>query len=258
MTSLVLVTGGTGRLGRLVVARLLDADCDVRVLARHNRGTPPQAAFYTGDLRTGQGVDPAVRGAATIIHCATGNRGDAEVTKNLIAAASRAGTPHVLYVSIVGIDKIASWGYPKEKLASERIVQASGLPWTILRATQFYDYILDNSRKLSMLPVVTPVPAGFQVRPVDSDEVAARLVELALGEPAGRATDMAGPQVSSWADLFRSYLKATHRRRWVVPVRIPGTRAVRNGALLPEPGHTVGSRTWDQYLVTTDPTGSAR
>jgi hypothetical protein len=60
---------------------------------------------------------------------------------------------------------------------------------------------------------------------------------------------MAGPQVSNWADLLRGYLKASHRRRWVWPIRIPGTRAVRNGALLPPPGHTVGSRTWDQFLA---------
>ena len=154
-----------------------------------------------------------------------------------------------MYVSIVGIDRLASWGYPKRKLQAEQIVASSGLPWTILRVTQFYDYCLTNARRLSLLPVV-PVPAGFTVQPVDPRDVAGRLVELALGEPGGRAPDMAGPQVSSWTDLLRGYLKASHRRRWVLPVRIPGTRAVRNGALLPPPGYTAGSRTWDQFLTT--------
>ena len=97
---------------------------------------------------------------------------------------------------------------------------------------------------------MVPVPAGFTVQPVDPRDVADRLVELALGEPVGRAPDMAGPQVSTWTDLLRGYLKASHRRRWVLPVRIPGTRAVRNGALLPPPGHTVGSRTWEAFLTT--------
>ncbi len=247
MASPVLVTGGTGRLGRLVVARLQDAGCDVRVLARHGRGAPRHVSFFTADLRTGEGIDPAVSAVAVIIHCATSTRGDAEATRNLVTAAARAGSPHVVYVSIVGIDHIASWGYPKAKLEAERIVTSSGLPWTILRVTQFYDYILANVQKLTRLPVA-PVPAGFRVRPVDPGEVASRLVELALGEPVGRAADMAGPQATSWADVLRSYLEATHRRRWVVPVRIPGTRAVRNGALLPSPGHTAGSRTWDQFL----------
>src|ERR1700756_2450505 len=249
MASPVLVTGGTGRLGKLVVARLCDSGCDVRVLARHDRPTPQGVTFFAADLRTGQGIEPAVTGAAVIIHCATSTKGDAEATRNLVAAASRTGAGHLVYVSIVGIDRIASWGYPKTKLQAEQIVASSGLPWTILRVTQFYDYCLTNARKLSRLPVV-PVPAGFTVQPVDPHDVAGRLVELALGEPAGRAPDMAGPQVSNWTDLLRGYLNASHSRRRVLPVRIPGTRAIRNGALLPPPGHTVGSRTWDQFLAT--------
>ena len=187
-------------------------------------------------------------GAAAIIHCATSTRGDAQATRNLAAAASRTGSAHLVHVSIVGIDRIASWGYPKAKLQAEQIVATSGLPWTILRVTQFYDYCLANAQKLSRFPVA-PVPASSP----SSRLIPATwrgLVELALGEPAGRAPDMAGPQVSNWTDLLRGYLKASHRRRWVLPVRIPGTRAVRNGALLPPPGHTAGSRTWDQFLAT--------
>jgi uncharacterized protein YbjT (DUF2867 family) len=248
MAPVVLVTGGTGRLGRHVVARLPDSGCDVRVLARHHRPMPPGVTFYTADLRAGRDLEPAVTGTAVIIHCATSTRGDAVATRNLVATASRTGSAHLVYVSIVGIDHLASWGYPKTKLQAEQIVISSGLPWTILRVTQLYDYCLANARKLSRLPIA-PVPAGFTVQPVDPREVAARLVDLALGQPAGRAPDLAGPQVTNWTDLLRGYLRASHRRRWVLPVRIPGTRAVRNGALLPPPGHTVGSRTWDQYLA---------
>ena len=116
MASPVLVTGGTGRLGKLVVARLQDSGCDVRVLARRDRPTAQGVTFFTADLRTGQGIEPAVATAAVIIHCATSTRGDAEATRNLVAAASRAGCAHLVYVSIVGIDHIASWGYPKTKL----------------------------------------------------------------------------------------------------------------------------------------------
>ncbi|MFZ2034889.1 MAG: NAD(P)H-binding protein [Candidatus Dormiibacterota bacterium] len=249
MTSPVLVTGGTGRLGRLVVARLVDAACDVRVLARHQRDTLPQVVFFTGDLRRGEGIDQAVSGVSAIIHCATSTKGDADATRNLVTAATRSGSPHLVHPSIVGIDRIASWGYVKAKLEAERIVENSGLPWTIIRVTQFYDYCFENSQKLAKFPVVAPVPAGFRVQPVDPGEVAARLVEFALGEPAGRASDMAGPQVSTWMDLFRSYLTATDRHRWVLPVRVPGSKAVRNGALLPSPGHTVGTRTWDEFLA---------
>jgi uncharacterized protein YbjT (DUF2867 family) len=129
MASPVLVTGGTGRLGKLVVARLQDSGCDASVLARHHRPTPQGAEFFAADLRADHGIEPAVTGAAAIIHCATSTRGDAEATRNLVAAASRAGSGHLVYVSIVGIDRIASWGYPKTKLQAEQIVAGSGLPW---------------------------------------------------------------------------------------------------------------------------------
>lgn len=256
MASTVLVTGGTGRLGALVVSRLLEGGRDVRALARHAGNVPHEVDFRIADLRTGDGLDDAVQDLMAIIHCATSTKGDAVATRNLVAAAARAGSPHFVHVSIVGIECLASWGYPKEKLAAERIVENSGLPWTILRVTQFYDYILDNARKLSTLPVAL-VPAGFVVKPVDPCDVAERLVGLALGGPAGRTAELAGPQQSDWVDLLRSYLRATHRRRWVVPVVIPGTRSVRRGGLLPAPGHAVGSRTWDQFLASKLPSTTA-
>src|SRR5438105_6436997 len=107
MTSPILVTGGTGRLGRLVVRRLQDAQCEVRVLTRRSRESAGDARFVIGDLATGEGIEAAVDGAAAIVHCATCSKGDVDATRNLVRAASRAGTPHLVYVSIVGIDHIS-------------------------------------------------------------------------------------------------------------------------------------------------------
>src|SRR5215813_9928283 len=173
MTSPVLVTGGTGRLGRLVVQRLRAARCEVSVLTRQHsqnddRRNHDGIRFHTGDLVTGDGIEAAAAGAAVIVHCATSSKGDADATRNLIRAASQAGAPHLVYVSIVGIDQMPSWGYVKAKLQAERTIGGSGLPWTILRATQFYEYILPTLRKLAKWPVI-PVPAGFHVQPVDVD-----------------------------------------------------------------------------------------
>ena len=156
----------------------------------------------TGDLATGEGIEAAVDGAEIIVHCAGSSKGDEDKTRNLVRAASRAGTRHLVYISVVGADRVpvvsgidrAMFGYFASKLAAERVVADSGLPWTTLRATQFHDLILMVAQQMTKLPVI-PVPAGFRFQPVDTGEVAGRLVELALGRPAGLVPDMAGPRV---------------------------------------------------------------
>jgi uncharacterized protein YbjT (DUF2867 family) len=97
---------------------------------------------------------------------------------------------------------------------------------------------------------VIPVPAGVRFQPVDTGEVAARLVELALGAPAGLVPDIAGPHVYTMADLLREYLRARGKRRLLVPVWLPGkaARAVRAGANL-APDRAVGHRTWEDFLA---------
>jgi uncharacterized protein YbjT (DUF2867 family) len=257
MTLPILVTGGTGTLGRRLVPRLQKAGGDVRVLTRGSRADEYGVQFLTGDLATEEGIELAVDEVATIVHCAGSSKGDEDKTRNLVRAASRAGAPHLVYISVVGADRIpiasavdrAMFGYFGSKLASERVVAGSGLPWTTLRATQFHDLILMVARALAKLPVI-PVPAGSRFQPVDTDEVAARLVELALGEPAGLVPDLAGPHVYSTTDLIRGYLRATHRRRPILPVWLPGraARAVRAGATL-APEHAIGKRTWEEFLA---------
>jgi uncharacterized protein YbjT (DUF2867 family) len=160
MPSSVLVTGGTSRLGRRVVRRLRDAGRDVRVLTRRSPEATDGVRHLTGDLRSGEGVDAAVDGVAAIVHCATSGKGDVATTRTLVRAASRAGSPHLVYVSIVGVDHLPAWGYSKAKLQAERVVADSGLPWTILRATQFYDYLLAGLRRMARLPVVRCRPAS--------------------------------------------------------------------------------------------------
>jgi uncharacterized protein YbjT (DUF2867 family) len=162
-----------------------------------------------------------------------------------------------VYISVVGADRIpvvsgvdrAMFGYFAAKRAAERVVADSGLPLTLMRATQFHDLVLAVARQLAKLPVL-PVPAGFRFQPVDADEVAARLVELTLGPPAGLVPDLGGPRVYRGADLVRGYLQASHQHRPIVPVWLPGkaARAVRAGANL-SPERAVGQRTWEDFLA---------
>jgi uncharacterized protein YbjT (DUF2867 family) len=128
-------------------------------------------------------------------------------------------------------------------------VADSGVPWTTLHATQFYDLTLMTAQQMAKLPLI-PIPAGFRFQPIDAGEVAARLVELALGTPAGLVPDMAGPRVYEMAELLRGYLRAVGKHRPIIPVWLPGNaaRALRAGANL-APNRAVGRRTWDEFLA---------
>ncbi|MGH7443793.1 MAG: SDR family oxidoreductase, partial [Longimicrobiales bacterium] len=162
MTAPILVTGGTGTLGRHVVRRLRDAGHEIRVLSRHNQASGDGVEHVTGDLLEGVGIESAVDGAAMIVHCAGVPKGDDLATRNLVRAASRAGAQHLVCISVIGVDRIPvvsgidrmMFGYFASKLAAERVVADSGLPWTTLRATQFHDLSLQTAHQMAKMPVV--------------------------------------------------------------------------------------------------------
>jgi uncharacterized protein YbjT (DUF2867 family) len=257
MTSPILVTGGTGTLGSLVVPRLRGAGCDVRVFSRSSHEDRTGVEFVSGDLATGNGLDAALAGVETVVHLGGSAKGDDKKAKHLARAAKSAGVSHIVYISVVGADDIPMdgmvdrmmFGYFGAKHAAEQIVAESGVPWTTLRATQFHDLVLKTAHALTRLPVV-PVFAGVKFQPIDAVEVADRLVELALGEPAGLVPEMGGPRVYEMTDLVRSYLQATGKRRLLLPIKQPGkaAQAMRSGANL-APDRAVGRRTWEEFLA---------
>jgi uncharacterized protein YbjT (DUF2867 family) len=244
----ILVAGGTGSLGRRVVDRLRGPGYEVRTLSRSARG----AGVVRGDLQTGEGLAQALEGVDVLIHCASSPRKprqtDVEGMGRLLEAAGRAGVSHIVFVSIVGVDRNPYPPYYRAKLEAERIVERSPVPWTILRATQFHEFVLKQIRLLERLPVMM-APRGFLLQPMDIGEVADRLVELSLSGPAGRVPDIGGPEVRTLPDLACSYLKATGRRRRIVEVPVPGkaARALREGALL-APDQTYGEIRWEEFL----------
>jgi uncharacterized protein YbjT (DUF2867 family) len=243
----VLVTGGTGVLGRELVQRLHDRS-DVRVLSRRPSDEP---GFVRGDLDTGDGLAAAVEGVDVIAHCATSAdyrrpQRDVEGTRRLVEAVG-GGRPHVVYISIVGVDQVP-FGYYRAKLATERLIEDSGVPWTVLRTTQFHDLALTFMMLLAKGPVAV-VPRGFRGQPVDVGEVADRMATLVLGDPAGRVADLGGPRVEDAVDMMRKYLAATGRRRPLLRVPIPGrvAAAFRAGGHLVVEGERA-NRTFEEYL----------
>lgn len=249
-TTPILVTGGTGTLGSHAVPLLRAAGRTVRVLSRRERRGADGIEYVTGDLMTGEGIDAALAGVGTVLHLAGGPKGDDEATRTLVRAARAAGVRHLVYISVIGADRVPL-AWLRTKLDAERAIADSGIPWTTLRAAQFHDLTLTMIEKMTKLPVL-PVPGGLRLQPVDSAEVAARLVELTLGEPAGLVPDMAGPEVHDIAELARPYRELRGARgRLRVPVRIPGKagKAYRAGANLTLEGADKGKRTWEEFLA---------
>ncbi|MCA5894431.1 NAD(P)H-binding protein [Isoptericola sp. NEAU-Y5] len=261
----ILVTGGTGHLGRLVVPRLVRTGQEVTVLSRSPHAAGDGVRYLVGDWDTGEGLTAAVRDADVVVHLAGDQLHNETVAHALVRAVREAGTdPHLVNISVVGAEKVPLrsgfdrrvLGYMASKAAAERVLEGSGLRWTNLRATQFHELVLIAARALAKLPVV-PVPSGWRSQPVAGDEVAARLVELAVGDPQGRVPDLAGPEVHSFRSMIRDYLDAVGSRRPTMPVRIPGgaSRAYAAGANL-APDRAVGKQTWAEFLAAREPSRS--
>lgn len=245
----ILITGATGTLGRQLHALLAKTDTPVRVLSRK---APPAGqtpgSWATGNLTTGDRLEAALRGAHTVVHCATDGRTDVASARNLVSAAKKAGVSHLVYISIVGVDRHPLFYY-QAKLKVEQLLESSGLPWTILRATQFHDLVRGMFRAQRMFPVV--FAPSFSIQPIDAHDVAGRLAELATSPPAGHVDDIGGPEILASRQLATRYLDATRNKRAIVPIRLPGKTfdAYAAGIHL-TPDHRYGRTTFAEFLET--------
>ncbi|RMI29173.1 SDR family oxidoreductase [Nocardia stercoris] len=241
----VLVTGGTGALGRHVVDRLRVRGHEVRVLSRH-----AGAGTHVGELRSGAGLLEAAEGASVIVHLASDfrarGRPDPMQTRQVLAAAGQGA--HVIYLSIVGVDRIPLTYY-RRKLECEKLIDGSVVPHTVLRATQFHDLIAWGLRSVERWPIA-PLPLDFRFQPVAVEDVATRIADLVAGPPLGRADDFGGPQVLTLAELARIWREARGGPRRTVRLRVPG--AVARGFRAGEntcPDHADGTHTWAEYVA---------
>jgi uncharacterized protein YbjT (DUF2867 family) len=248
----VLVTGATGALGRNLVKQLLESSHRVRILSRRP-GTGDD--WVQGDLATGAGLEAAVTGIDAIVHAASATvqpqkLRDTDVlgTRRLLAMAREAGVKHAIYVSIVGIDDVA-YPYYKYKLAAEAVMRENIVPWSILRATQFHTFMEFVLGALSKLPRLAIVPFGWQFQPVDTNDVAARLVGVLTAEPAGMLPDFGGPEVRDFKGIAESWLMARRLNKRLVNLSLPfkASRQVAQGSLTC-PDHKDGTITFEQYL----------
>ena len=242
----VLVTGGTGTLGSHVVGRLLATGHTVSTLARHPPvSRVPGVGHHCGDVRTGAGLEAAVAAVDAVVHTATSARASRAVevdgTAHVTAAAASAEA-HLLYISIVGVDQM-SFPYYRAKHEAEQVVERGGAAFTILRATQFHDLV---DRFLSWR--LFPVTGHLCFQPVDTAEVAARLVDLVEAGPSGRVEDFGGPEVVALRHLAATRRRITGSRSLLLRFPPVGFLADFDRGLHLTPDHTAGTVTWSRWL----------
>jgi uncharacterized protein YbjT (DUF2867 family) len=187
-----------------------------------------------------------------VVHAASDARGDywqADVagTRRLVQAVDRERLRHLVFVSIVGVDRIP-YGYYRAKFATEQVLLASGLPVTLLRITQFHTFV-DELLATARRGPVLPVPMGWRAQPVDVGEAAEYTAAVASGSPAGDVVEYGGPEELTAAEMARAWAAAREPSARVVATPVPGrlSSAFRDGAALPTGGDR-GRRTYGEHF----------
>jgi uncharacterized protein YbjT (DUF2867 family) len=233
----ILVTGGTGTLGHPTVRMLRIAGHETWALSRR-----AGVGRRVGDLSTGAGLEAALDGVDTVLHLANGQLKESAHTGVLIDALRDRDIRHLLYISIVGVDR-NPFPYYRQKLASERRVEESGIPFTILRATQFHNLLASLLKAQRRLPAV--IVPRIPVQPIDVGEVATRIVELVEGGPSGHELDIEGPQQRSFEEFAKEWFTAhgaPDKRIWGMSLPGDTMRAFQSGASLGKlPGYGRGT-----------------
>ncbi|AWM04286.1 SDR family oxidoreductase [Bradyrhizobium amphicarpaeae] len=263
--ALTLVTGGSGHLGRDVVDRLVRDGRRVRVFARSPR-TRSDVEWAAGDLATGAGLHEALRDVDTVINAATDSpiarRGgvhpidffrspsavDVGGTQRLLSLCAESGVQHFLHVSIVGLDQ-ATLPYARVKLAGERLVRASALSWSVVRAMPFY-YLLDKLlSRLAWLPV-WPVPTAL-FNPVDTSDVADHVLTCAFDGQRGVRAEIGGPEALDLVAFARQYQTARKLHRKILAIGLSEAKAQGMGLVVSEGAR--GVLRWADWLQRNDP-----
>jgi uncharacterized protein YbjT (DUF2867 family) len=208
----IVVIGGTGLIGSKTVAILRQGGHEV-VAASPNSGV---------NTITGEGLREALAGARVVVDLANSPSFEDKAVleffetsgRNLLAAETEAGVGHHVALSIVGTDREPGNGYFRAKVAQEKLIKASGVPYTIIRATQFMEFLGGIADSCTSGSTVRVSPGLFQ--PIASDDVAAAVAEAALAEPLNGTMEIAGPERAPLDEFVARYLKAVGDSREVI------------------------------------------
>ena len=208
----VVVVGGTGLIGSNVVSRLREQGHDVVA------GAPSTGVNSV----TGEGLAEALAGAAVVVDVSNAPVWDDDAvlsffetsTRNLVAAAASAGVGHYVALSVVGCDRLPDSGYLRAKVAQEELIEAGGLPFSIVRATQFFEFVAGIADNATDGSDVHMAPVFFQ--PIAADDVAAAVHRVAVSEPSNGRIEIAGPERYRMDAFFAEAIAARGDARTVV------------------------------------------
>jgi len=247
----IVVIGGRGLIGTKLVNELRQRGHEV-VAASRASGV---------DVMTGEGLPAALAGAKVVVDVANApSWEDAAVLeffetsgRNLLAAEAAAGVGHHVALSVVGTERLLASGYFRAKMAQEALIKASKTPYTILRATQFFEFVGGIVDEATDGQTVRLSPAFLQ--PIVSDDVALAVAEVALAAPANGMIELAGPERIRLDDLARRFLRATNDPRQVVTdprARYFGIE-LTDASLTPGDNPRLGSTLFDDWLARSQP-----
>jgi len=242
----ITVIGGSGLIGSKVVSRLRQRSHEVVA-----------ASLSTGvDTVTGEGLVDALAGARVVVDLANSPSFDEKVAmdffeksgRNLLAAAKAAGVTHHVALSVVGTERLLEMGYFRAKLAQEELIKSSAIPYTIVRSTQFFEFLAGiaqagtDGRKVHLSPVL------FQ--PIAADDVAAAVADVALAAPVNGTIEIAGPERAPIDELVGRFLRASHDPRTAIADAKAGYFgiAVNDRPLTPGDGVRLGATHFDDWL----------
>jgi len=209
----IVLIGGTGLIGSKTAARLRARGHEVLAVS-------PSTGVNT---ITGEGLVGALAGADVVIDLANSPSWEDKAVldffetsgRNLLAAEARAGVKHHIALSIVGTDRLPENGYFRAKLAQERLIKASPIPYTIVHSTQFMEFLKGIADEATTGTVARLSPAAFQ--PIASDDVADVMADVALAKPVNGTIEIAGPERGRMNEIVGRYLKAINDPRKVEP-----------------------------------------
>lgn len=211
----IVIIGGTGLIGSKLVGILRERGHEA-IAASPNSGV---------NTLTGDGLDAALAGADIVVDVANSPSfaDDAVLEffttsgRNLLGAAARAGVKHHVALSVVGTDRLAESGYFRGKIAQEKLIRESGLPYTIVHSTQFFEFLGGIAASAGAGDTLALSPAYIQA--ISSDDVAAAMADYTLGQPLNGVVEIAGPEKTRLSDLVQHYLRFKHDTRTVVADR---------------------------------------